>query len=174
MCLIIINKPYTISSRQKSWPAQQRFLYHRCLRPIMLVSKRSPGTSRRPKLPFSCEQYITVMPRGCTFFRIPYHMYILWFARILGIIPLIKNHSIPRYIPKFMTKLPDQSQMIHSHPTDFLWCSWSLRLDLLWISLYHHTILKQKNIINWREQPCFTILYSTNPLSPLFRHWYAS
>ena len=38
----------------------------------MLVSKRSPGTSRRPKLPFSCEQSITVMPRGCTFFRIPY------------------------------------------------------------------------------------------------------
>ena len=59
-------------SRQKSWPAQLQFLSHLCLRPIMLVSKRCLGTSHRPKLPFSCEPYITVMPRGCTYFRITY------------------------------------------------------------------------------------------------------
>ena len=73
MSLIIIYRPYRISYRQKSWAAQQQFLYHLCLRPIMLVSKRSPGTSHRPKLHFSCEQYITVMLLGCAFFfRIPY------------------------------------------------------------------------------------------------------
>ena len=72
MSLTIIYQPYRISSRLKYWPAQQQFLYHLCLHPIMLVSKRFPGTSHRPKLPFSCEQYITVMPRGCMFSRIPY------------------------------------------------------------------------------------------------------
>ena len=80
-----------MSSRQKSWHAQQQFLSHPCLHPIMLVSKLFPGTSRRPKLPFSCEQYITVMPRGCKFFfRIPL-VYILNFRSCLRYNPINKE-----------------------------------------------------------------------------------